>query len=46
MQAIAKNEDVPLGWEAAVAALKMVNNVFNFFLSCLVKPDENHSILF
>ncbi len=39
IQAWAKNGVVPEGEKAAVAALKMVNNVFNFFLSCLiVKP--------
>ena len=35
MQAIAENGEVLVGLKAAVAALKMVNNVFNFFLSCL-----------
>jgi hypothetical protein len=47
MQANAKNRTVLFDWKAAVAALNMVNNVFNFFLSSLSKmPDENHSVLF
>jgi hypothetical protein len=32
---MAKNGVVLREEKAAVAALKMVNNVFNFFLSCL-----------
>jgi hypothetical protein len=35
MQANAKNMIVLGDWKAAVAALNMVNNVFNFFLSGL-----------
>lgn len=33
MQALNKNWSVLSGWIAAVAAVKMVNNVFNFFSS-------------
>ena len=44
MQAMLKNWIVPLEWKAAVAALNMVNNVFNFFLSGLSETlDESHS---
>lgn len=45
MQAIVKNWDVLSEWKAAVAALNMVNNVFNFFLSGLSETlEENHSV--
>lgn len=46
MQAIVKNGDVLFGWKAAVAALNMVNNVFNFFLSGLSETlEESHLML-
>jgi hypothetical protein len=45
MQAIAENGDVLVFWKAAVAALNMVNNVFNFFLSGLSETlEESHSV--
>ena len=46
MQAFDENWNVLLGWEAAVAALKMVNNVFNFFLSGLSETLEETHLVF
>jgi hypothetical protein len=42
-----KNWDVLSDLRAALAAVKMVNNVFNFFLSGFSETlDENHSACF
>jgi len=46
VQAEVQNWNVLLDCSEAVASQMVVNNVFNFFLSCLSETlDENHSVL-